>query len=42
VMIEGSDLYGDGINIAGRLEGLAEHRAEFWSQALPTIRFETR
>jgi class 3 adenylate cyclase len=24
VMIEGSDLYGDGINIAGRLEGLAE------------------
>src|SRR5262245_17630089 len=24
VMVEGSDLYGDGVNIAGRLEGIAE------------------
>ena len=24
VMVEGSDLYGDGVNIAARLEGLAE------------------
>ena len=24
VMVEGSDLYGDGVNIAARLEGIAE------------------
>ena len=24
VMVEGSDLYGDGVNIAGRLEAIAE------------------
>jgi TolB-like protein/class 3 adenylate cyclase/Tfp pilus assembly protein PilF len=34
VMVEGSDLYGDGVNIAARLEGLAEPGGIYVSQAV--------
>ncbi len=34
VMVEGSDLYGDGVNIAARLEGLAEPGSIYVSQTV--------
>src|SRR5438067_8017861 len=34
VMVEGSDLYGDGVNIAARLEALAEPASVFVSQTV--------
>ena len=36
VMVEGSDLYGDGINIAARIEALADPGSVFISQAVYT------
>jgi adenylate cyclase len=34
VMVEGGDLYGDGVNIAARIEGLAEPGGVYMSQAV--------
>jgi class 3 adenylate cyclase len=38
VIVEGSDLYGDGVNVAARLEGLAEPGGIYIYQAVSTNR----
>ena len=41
VMVEGSDLYGDGVNIAARLEGIAEPGG-IWISGTDLTRSRTR
>ena len=33
VIVDGDDIFGDGVNVAARLEGLAEPAAAFWWRA---------
>ena len=42
VMVEGSDLYGDGVNIAARLGRRSPNRAASWSPVPPMTTSETR